>query len=183
MTPLVRTAKILVTTPGRSHLGPLDESLVRFRVWPNDLDVNFHMNNGRYLTLMDLGRLDLIARNGLLRLVARERLMPLVGSAMMHYFRPLGPFSRYELRSRLLGWDEKWFYAEHRFEQRGTLMALGTIKGLFRGRQGNVAPMRMLGLAGAQTDSPPLPHWVQTWRGADRTWVGESVVGSSEEPW
>ena len=32
------------------------------RVWPNDLDTNAHMNNGRYLTLMDLGRFDLMTQ-------------------------------------------------------------------------------------------------------------------------
>ncbi|MDB5490660.1 MAG: Mesenchymal stem cell protein, partial [Micavibrio sp.] len=38
-----------VTTPQR----------IRLRVYPNDLDSNLHMNNGRYLTVMDLGRLNL----------------------------------------------------------------------------------------------------------------------------
>src|SRR6185503_3961101 len=35
------------------------ESNLSLRVWPNDLDLNIHVNNGRYLTLMDLGRMDL----------------------------------------------------------------------------------------------------------------------------
>ena len=35
------------------------------RVWPNDLDLNFHLNNGRFLSLMDLGRTRLSIRSGL----------------------------------------------------------------------------------------------------------------------
>jgi len=35
-----------------------------FRVLPNDLDVNRHMNNARYLAFCDLGRLDLMIRSG-----------------------------------------------------------------------------------------------------------------------
>ena len=57
--PIVRLAKTLVTAPFRSRLRPTDASTVHFLVWPNDLDMNRHMNNGRYLTLMDLGRFDL----------------------------------------------------------------------------------------------------------------------------
>ena len=32
------------------------------RVLPNDLDLLWHMNNGRYLSLMDQGRVDLMVR-------------------------------------------------------------------------------------------------------------------------
>ena len=35
--------------------GVLDESRAAFHVLPNDCDINFHMNNGRYLSFMDLG--------------------------------------------------------------------------------------------------------------------------------
>jgi acyl-CoA thioesterase FadM len=53
---------VLIATLRRGPLDLLGESVVRFRVWPGDLDFNLHMNNGRYLTLMGLGRLDLMAR-------------------------------------------------------------------------------------------------------------------------
>ena len=41
----------------RSRLSIWDTSHVTFRVNPADLDVQRHMNNGRYLTLMDLGQI------------------------------------------------------------------------------------------------------------------------------
>ena len=41
----------------RSRLGIWDTSHVTFRVNPLDLDLQRHMNNGRYLSLMDLGRM------------------------------------------------------------------------------------------------------------------------------
>jgi hypothetical protein len=44
--------------------GVFDESRVTFRVLPTDCDVNFHLNNGRYLAFMDLGRLHLTAQIG-----------------------------------------------------------------------------------------------------------------------
>ncbi len=35
------------------------------RVLPNDIDINLHMNNGRYLTVCDLTRVDMFIRTGL----------------------------------------------------------------------------------------------------------------------
>ena len=46
---------------------PGEASRLTFRVWFHDLDPFRHMNNGRYLTLMDLGRTDLMVRSGLAR--------------------------------------------------------------------------------------------------------------------
>ena len=70
---LLKTLLLYLLRPTRR--GILEESVVRFRVWPNDLDTNLHMNNGRYLTLMDLGRLDLLLRNGSVRHRAREQMV------------------------------------------------------------------------------------------------------------
>ncbi len=61
-----RLLRLLLTARWRGRLGPLDESVLKLRVWPVDLDVNLHMNNGRYLSVMDLGRVDVILRTGLL---------------------------------------------------------------------------------------------------------------------
>ena len=47
--------------------GLLEASRAVFRVLPNDCDMNLHMNNGRYLSFMDLGRVHLMAQSGLLK--------------------------------------------------------------------------------------------------------------------
>ncbi|MCC8539413.1 thioesterase family protein, partial [Xanthomonas codiaei] len=44
---------------------PFGVSQLRFRVLPTDIDTNLHMTNGRYWTIFDLGRLDLVMRTGL----------------------------------------------------------------------------------------------------------------------
>lgn len=62
---IFRLIRVIVHAVFREKLGPFDESKVNFRVLPNDLDLNFHMNNGRYLTLMDLGRIDYFVRCGI----------------------------------------------------------------------------------------------------------------------
>ena len=73
-------------------LGFLDESAIRLRVWPNDLDANLHMNNSRYLLAMDLGRWELVMRTGLLARAVAPALVPgggLRDAALPALARPL----------------------------------------------------------------------------------------------
>ena len=62
---------------------------------PDDLDVNVHMNNGRYLALMDLGRFDLMVRARLYRPKEHRQRWPVLGSTMVRYRRSLQPFQRF----------------------------------------------------------------------------------------
>lgn len=152
----------------RPRLEPLDESVVTFRVWPNDLDVNLHMNNGRYLTLMDLGRLDLVVRIGVLGTLRRRRWSPVVGSLKIRYRRSLLPFQRYAIRTRLLCWDDRWFFLEQRFERRGELVAIALVKGLFLGPAGRVPTQAVVDASGHGVASPPPPEPVAAWQAAER---------------
>lgn len=127
---------VIATAWRRSPLTMLDQSRLTLRVWPNDLDTNIHMNNGRYLTLMDLGRVDLIIRSGLWRVIRDNRWAPVIGSAKMSYRRPLDPFQRFDIVTQVLGWDDKWVYIEQRFMVGEAMHARGVVKTLFlRGRE------------------------------------------------
>lgn len=80
--------------------GLFEESRVAFCVWPNDCDLNLHMNNGRYLSFMDLGRVHLTAQSGLLREALRRRWMPVLAAAEITFIRSLKPFQRFDLVTR-----------------------------------------------------------------------------------
>ena len=61
--------------------GPLELHQVgkrNFRVWPSDLDIFNHMNNGIYLTLLDLARFDTLKRSGSWAKAKRAKLHPVV---------------------------------------------------------------------------------------------------------
>jgi acyl-CoA thioesterase FadM len=97
------------------RIGVLDEDRIRMRVWPTDIDFNFHLNNSRYLSFMDYGRVHMVAACGILDHAIRNRWMPLVGSVDITYRRSLDLFAAFEIRTRTLCWDEKWFYIEQSF--------------------------------------------------------------------
>jgi acyl-CoA thioesterase FadM len=159
----LRLFVLLFRLIGLPRKGPLEESRVAFRVLPNDCDINFHMNNGRYLSFMDLGRLHLVAQIGLLRVILRKRWGAALGAAEINFIRPLAPFQKFELVTRLVTWDEKYAYMEHRFESSGALCAHAFVKGLFldKGRRvDNPAVVAELGYTGAP---PPMPEELRIW--------------------
>ena len=137
-------------------LSPYDTSRVSFRVWPHDCDVNLHMNNGRYATLMDLGRVDLMARAGLLAIVRRHRMFPVVTAQHLTYRRPLDPFVGFDLETEVLGWDDRAIMIEQRFVRRGAIHARGYVQALFLDADGRVPTSRLLDLFGLD-DARPIP--------------------------
>jgi len=51
-----RILYVWLTWRSRPKLTIDEVSRITLRVWPTDLDVYNHMNNGVFLTLMDIGR-------------------------------------------------------------------------------------------------------------------------------
>ena len=155
---IFRLVKVLIAACCRARIDLFDESRLNLRVWPTDLDVNLHLTNSRYLSMMDLGRMDWLARGGYLPHMIRERWQPLVGSCTIRFRRPISPFQTFELRTRLLCWDDKWLYVEQRFIANNELAALAFVKGLLRGPEGNIPTpdlLAALGHPGAISPEPP----------------------------
>lgn len=158
---------ILRGSLGRRH--PMHEpSSLRLRVWPNDLDLNVHMNNGRYLTLMDLGRLDLMLRAGAMRLWFGKGWQPLIAVSMCRHFKALAVWEPYLLHTQVLGYDEKWIYFEQRFERGGQLCCLAVVKGLMAGKEGPIPTQRVFDELGITPPNHELPPYVKEWLSAER---------------
>jgi len=144
-------------------LGVLEEDRLRMHVWPNDIDFNFHLNNARYLNIMDYARMHLLARTRLLEHVVRSRWMPVVGAVWITYRRSLPLFSSFLLTSRLVCWDDRWFYFEQTFTGRDGLAAVGWVKGALRLKQGTVEPQKVIEHVAPGAQSPPMPGAISTW--------------------
>lgn len=141
----------------------LDEDSLQMRVWPHDIDLNLHMNNARYLSVMDYARMHLLARMRLLEHLIRARWTPLVGAVWMTYRRSLPLFAPFTVTSRMLCWDEKWFYMEQTFLGREGLVAVGWVKAVLRDPGGNLDPQRVLEAIEPGITSPPVPEAIAVW--------------------
>ena len=137
----LRLAKTISTQGLRPRLDILEAGVLSGRVWPTDLDFNVHVNNGRYLTMADLGRIDWFLRTGMLRAGLQRGWRPIIATGCVRFSRPLKPWQPYSLHTNLLGWDDKWAFMEHRFladnrDGQRKLFASVVIKGAFQGRKG-----------------------------------------------
>ena len=164
----IRTLGVVLAAPFRPRLDLFGVSRRHFRVMPGDLDYNVHMNNARYLALMDLGRIDLILRTGMWRAMWRNHWQAVLAGSLVRYRRPLKPFQKFTLTSKLIGWDEKWFYIEHRVDAAGVLACRSVVRGAFLGADGIVPPSRLAKALGANAGDASLPAWVTAWGDADR---------------
>ncbi|TQV78648.1 acyl-CoA thioesterase [Denitrobaculum tricleocarpae] len=136
-------------------MGLLEWSRLKLRVLPTDLDINFHMNNGRYLTLIDLCRMDMFLRTGLLRLMLKYRWAPAISSLTMEFRKPLKLFQRYTLRSRIVRWDRRLVFSEHEFVVGTRVIARGTSNTCLVGRNGIVVPpAQIVKLLGWRAEAP-----------------------------
>ena len=125
------------------------------RVWLNDLDLFGHVNNGRYLTLMDLGRLHLAMRTGLLGVMRRRGWHAAASAVEIRFRRPLKFAQRYTLTTEIVDWDEAWFLFAQRFESAGKLVAEARVQAQFRHGRDRVPTAEALDAVGAGALRPP----------------------------
>ena len=151
----------------RSRIGPLDESVVRFTALPHDCDLNFHLNAGRYVSFMDVARIELIGRVRFIGPMLRRGWRPVAGGAVVRFRKSVLPFERFDIRSRVIGWDDRWIYVEHIVEKNGEFCAIGHMRTVIRSKHGTIPPAEVLAALNVTLESPPLPDFVAKWQDAE----------------
>jgi acyl-CoA thioesterase FadM len=152
----LRLLWLILSSLWRPRMGVLDESVLAFRVLPNDVDVR-NATSDRFVALMDLGRMDIAFRVGLLGTMVRNRWVPLATFVTIRFRHHLRLFERYNLRTRILYWDESTFYFEQRFERGGRTLATGYVCATMLGPGGPVPPQDVLAPTGQSPDRPAKP--------------------------
>lgn len=174
MYPIIRFAKDALRARSLPPLA-LGETHVSHHIcWPWDLDIWMELNNGRTLTLYDLGRIPLAQRSGLITLLARRRWGLTMAGAVVRYRRRVRAFDRIEMRSRLLGWDDRFMYLEQSmWKTNGDCASHAVYRGAVTDRSGIIPTQTVMQAMGkADTPPPPLPEWVARWLEAEdlRPW-------------
>lgn len=169
MYPFVRMIKEMVVVSRASAL-PITGTHVSHHIcWPWDLDIWLELNNGRALSLFDLGRIPLAKRIGLVRALARNRWSMTMAGATVMYRKRVRAFDRLEIRSRALGWDDKFIYLEQSMWKAETCTSHVLYRSAVTDRNGIVPPEKVLAAIGLEgLASPEMPDWVTGWIEADR---------------
>lgn len=122
----LRMLKVAITSMGKERLHPNHaHSTLRFKVKLTDLDVIGHMNNGKFATLCDLGKLDLLIRTGILKRYFTGEVVGLITDHDINYIRQISYRQKVRLETRVRGWDDVGLTIEHKLydDKSGKLLA------------------------------------------------------------
>lgn len=148
----------------RSSVSPVGPCRTPFRVLPSDLDVLLHMNNGVYLSLMDLARVDLLRRANLYEPIRARGWYPVVTAQTIQYRRSLALFHRFAIVTRVLWWDDRSILLEQRFERGAETVAYALVRGRFLSRAGGTVSMQeIMKLAGSPPGPTDVPDFARRW--------------------
>lgn len=175
MYPYFRLIKILIKAKFGSSLNLDEESVLKMRVLLGDIDFYPELNNGRYLTMMDMGRLDLAARTGLLRIVHQQKWALAVAGASVRYRHRLKAFKSFRLHTRIVAIDDRWFYFHQSTVRKGKIHSSALVRAGITSKKGLVPVKKVLDALGMSDWNPPMPEWVRAWTEAEelRPWDKE----------
>lgn len=183
MYPLIRIMKEKLKYRRAPRLGLFDTHVSHHRCWPHDLDFYLELNNGRTLTLYDLGRIVLFERIGASDEMRRRRWVGTVAGTSIRYRRRVQAFDRLEMRTRVLGWDARFLYVEQGMWREGTCTSQALLRTAVVG-SGSMVPIGEVAAALGAGESPALPGWVRAWIAAEdeRPWPPEDRPGCAPPP-
>ncbi|MFC0280447.1 acyl-CoA thioesterase [Falsigemmobacter intermedius] len=157
-------------------LGLFDAHRSVLHCWPQDIDPWVELNNGRTLTLFDLGRVPMITRLGLRPHLNANGWSMAVAGASVRYRRRVKMFDRLEMISRLAGWDDKFLYIDQSLWRAGECTTQVLNRTAVTSGSGIIAPERLIRSAGFTEPQPELPGWIAAWARAEaeRPWPPEA---------
>ncbi len=149
-----------------------EESMLKMRVFLGDLDFYPELNNGRHLTMMDMGRIDLATRTGLLQIVHKQKWGLAVAGASVRYRHRLKAFQSFRLYTRIIAIDERWFYFHQSTVRKGKTHSSALVRAGITSKKGLVPVKDVLDAMGMSDWDPGMPEWVKAWLEAEelRPW-------------
>lgn len=150
---------------------PYQESQIPMRVWPWDIDMFMELNNGRYQTMMDIGRFEVGIRVGLFEVLKANDWGLMVGGISSRYRRRLKPFQKFTLHSQIQCYDERWFYFRQWFTVGDTIHASFLVRTAITSKQGLVKPIDLVNQMPFSEDIHNTYNhksdWIKTWEASD----------------
>ena len=103
MNKLLRLLWLLIVARFRPPCDLLEPCRTPFRVMPTDLDVLGHVNNGVYLSIMDLARVDLMIRASVFAKAKAQGWYPVVTAETIQFRRSLKLVQAFEIENAVIG--------------------------------------------------------------------------------
>ena len=162
MYPLLRLIRVVAKSQFQEKLSFDNDytDSVSLIVLPQDIDPFMELNNGRYVTLLDLGRFSLGAKVNMGGFLKRNKWsLTIIGTYNEYRYR-LRLFQRFVLETKIIGYDDKWFYFFQKAERNGKTHMASVVKFAYTSKEGLVMPKVVISAMGIKYDPNNLPVWV-----------------------
>lgn len=137
-------------------------SEVTLRVYPWDIDMFGELNNGRTMTLMDIGRIDQNIRSGFAGIMRREGWTVTLGGAAVRWRKRVTMGQTLTLRTRPVCRDARWVYFEQVFLRRGEPVAAAVMRACAV-KNRKLVPTDAVARAAGTDWNPPMADWIRDW--------------------
>ncbi len=158
-----RNLQCIVAALFKSRISPSEimasESIVK-TFWANPFDSDWlnSIQAGRFFTYTDAARWEIAVRLGFLKLAMKKKLVVIVGGQKIINRRPVRIFRRFKLVMRITGWDDRWMYVSHYFEQNGKVATVVFSKIGMRSSAGLYSPKKAMEELGYSHMAPE--NWI-----------------------
>ena len=176
MYPVIRMAKEFWKFRKAPPIAVGEPHVSHHRCWPQDIDIWMELNNGRTLTLYDLGRMVMARRMGLIRVLKDNGWGMAVAGASVRYRRRVRAFERIEIHSRVVCWDARFIYLDQSmWKTDGECAGQALLRSAVTGPDGIVPTEKVQAALGVDGPPPEPPAWIAAWIEADaqRPWPPE----------
>lgn len=165
MFPFIRILKDMFLASRMPRFTKMTETHVSQHIcWPHDLDFWLELNNGRAMSLYDIGRTGLAQRAGLITAVRKNRWGLTMAGSITRFRRRIHGFERFEMRSRAVCWDDKFMYlGQTMWKRNGDCASHVVFRAAVTNKSGLIAPQTVLKAMGRDDPSPEMPDWLRSW--------------------
>lgn len=163
MYPFFRLLRTLSRARKRTPIRYFEPSSIEFRCQPWDLDMFNEMNNGKVLTLYDLGRMDLAIRSQFMAMFKKKKWSMAVAGSSIRYRKSIKLFNKITMHTRLVAFDSKWLYFEQSMWVGETAYSSVLIRAGIISKHGLIEPSVMFDAVGITQPKLTTPLWVNEW--------------------
>jgi len=145
--------------------GFLDTVSKPYRVLPQHIDFNMHINNAKYLEFFERGRWNHSVQTGSFNQLIRHGYNFIVAGIDIGYIRELKLFQSFDLETSYVGWDDKYFYLEQRCTVDGKIHSYALVKAVYIYKGKPVSPAQVFKALELNVNGVKMPEHMELWKG------------------
>ena len=162
MYPFLRLTRVIIQSlfEPKIAINSKETHEITLIVMPQDIDPFLELNNGRYVTLLDLGRFSHGAKVNMRSFLKENNWSLTIVGTYNEYRHRLRLFQRFKLKTNIIGYDKNWFYFFQRVERNNKIYMASVVKFSFTNKNGIVKPDLVAPKMGETFNPNQIPGWI-----------------------